>query len=158
MTELFIFLVPSCLPLARGSIFPVPLAVPVENSTPNWLASVVFLSWTSLSAIWLSCDPGQLDALPSYAIPKCQGQKICCGLRGRSKAIWAFGSSLFVLKAGSEAGDSVLSKRGFRSPSYLFLWWTGPCSCEACWPPWGQFYPLSSFFWNKLSVAGVKKK
>lgn len=123
----------SPLPAAHAPFFPGPLAVSMENSTPNWLASVKFscpgLPPPFLPFVWVLIQ-GSWKPCPSHAVSKCQEHKICCRLRVWSKAIWAFGSNLSVLKTGSEAGDSVLSKCGFRSLIYSFLWSTSPGSCD----------------------------
>lgn len=123
----------SPLPLAHAPFSPVPLAMSMENSTPNWLASVRFscpgLPFPFLPFVWVVIQ-GSWKPCPSHAISKCQGHTICCRLSVWSKAIWVFGSNLFVLKTGSKAGPSVLSKLGFRSPIYLFLWSTSSCSCN----------------------------
>lgn len=163
----------SPLPPARAPFFAVPLAVSMENSTPNQLASVRFscpgLPLPFLPFVWVLIQ-GSWKPCPSHAILKRQGHKICCRLRVWSKAIGAFGSNLSALKTGSKAEDSVLSKRGFMSLIYLFLWSTSPCSCDGSnisgvlafsrrMPAEGflnkTFSPFSSFF---LTNCGGEKK
>lgn len=123
----------SPLPSVHAPFFPVPLAVSTEKSTPNWLSSVRFscpgLPLPFLPFVWVVIQ-GSWKLCPSHAVSKCQGHKLCCRLRVWSKATWAFGSNLSVLKTGSKAGHSVLSKCGFRSLIYLFLWSTSPWSCD----------------------------
>lgn len=110
----------SPLPPAHVSLFPVPLAMSVENSTPDWLASVRS-SCPGLPFLPFVCfDPGQLEALLLICHFNGPGTRYAAGLGYHPKPLRLLDQIFLFQKLSARLG-TLLSKRGWLQVTDLFV-------------------------------------